>query len=150
MSKDQNETLGDIVATWMPYFKKYADPCNESAGYDMAGDAVDVLEQIVEAVKRERIRRDKTSFHCGDCALFGNDCDAGDVDGNEDCIPCEKFVRRQNPRPVRNCDRFRNENEALFYYQNCVQKGNPGMSGTFKFVSWLFAPCEPEKPEKKE
>ncbi len=52
------------------------------------------LPRIEAAAERERIQRDKVSFRCGDCANFGGDCDAGDVDGNEDCIACEKFRRR--------------------------------------------------------
>lgn len=44
--------------------------------------------------------QDKVSFRCGDCANFGGDCDAGDVDGNEDRIACEKFRRRAAPGNV--------------------------------------------------
>ena len=51
-------------------------------------------DRIEAACKRERIQRDKVSFRCGDCARFGDDCDAGDSDGNEDRVACEKFVRR--------------------------------------------------------
>ena len=56
-----------------------------------------LADRIEAAAERERIKRDKVSFRCGDCAKFGGDCDAGDVDGNEDCIACEKFARRAAP-----------------------------------------------------
>lgn len=32
---------------------------------------------------------------CGDCAKFGGDCSAGDVDGNEDCRACSRFESNQ-------------------------------------------------------
>ena len=32
---------------------------------------------------------------CGDCAKFGSDCSAGDVDGNENCRACSRFVPNQ-------------------------------------------------------
>ena len=53
-----------------------------------------LADRIKAAAERERIQRDKVSFRCGDCARFGGDCDAGDSDGNDDRIACEKFVRR--------------------------------------------------------
>lgn len=31
---------------------------------------------------------------CGDCAKFGYDCNAGDIDGNENCRACKKFVSK--------------------------------------------------------
>ena len=32
---------------------------------------------------------------CGDCAKFGSDCNAGDIDGNENCRACKKFVSKE-------------------------------------------------------
>lgn len=32
---------------------------------------------------------------CGECAKFGKDCTAGDIDGAEDNRACEKFVSRE-------------------------------------------------------
>lgn len=32
---------------------------------------------------------------CGDCAKFGYDCNAGDIDGNENCRACKKFVSKE-------------------------------------------------------
>ena len=62
----------------------------EPRSADTVRDAV----RIEAAVERERIQREKVCFRCGDCARFGGDCDAGDSDGNEDRVACEKFVRR--------------------------------------------------------
>ena len=34
-------------------------------------------------------------YKCGDCDKFGSNCSAGDVDGNEDCRACKKFVSKE-------------------------------------------------------
>lgn len=49
----RNEAVAEIVAEWMPHFQKYADPHEESAGFDMAGDAVSALEEVLAASKRD-------------------------------------------------------------------------------------------------
>lgn len=79
-----NETLADILADMR-------DPEND---YITNNDLRDLADRIEAAAKHERIQREKVSFKCGDCARFGGDCDVGDSDGNEDCVACEKFVRR--------------------------------------------------------
>lgn len=82
------KTVDGIVAA----MREEARMLLESTGSDEGfSHMADLLE---EAVKQERIKRDKVSFRCGDCARFGNDCSAGDVDGNEDRVACERFVRR--------------------------------------------------------
>ncbi len=72
--------------------------------YSMDGRKVlAYAERFKRAALQERIQRDKVSFRCGDCARFGTDCKAGDVDGNEDCVACERFVKRSR-EPVTNCN----------------------------------------------
>lgn len=34
-------------------------------------------------------------YKCGDCAKFGSDCSAGDVDGSEDYRACSRFVSKK-------------------------------------------------------
>jgi len=64
MNEDiKQETVADIVAKWMPHFKKYADPKEGAAGFDMAEDAVSALEEVLEAAKRETVTN---------CNGFGN------------------------------------------------------------------------------
>lgn len=89
MDDKNNETLADIVAEMRANAK--------TTGFNghIYWDAV--ADRIKAAAERERIQRDKVSFRCGDCANFGGDCDAGAVDGNEDCIACGKFRRRAAP-----------------------------------------------------
>lgn len=88
------ETRADILREMRTYFQTQKRNWNPEhrTWHQVLSDWADRIEAAAEL---EAIRRDKTSFHCGDCAKFGCDCDAGDVDGNEDFIACEKFVRRR-------------------------------------------------------
>lgn len=89
------KTVDGIVAA----MREEARMLLESTGSDEGfSHMADLLE---EAVKQERIKRDKVSFRCGDCARFGNDCSAGNVDGNEDRVACERFVRRERRKELR-------------------------------------------------
>lgn len=53
-----------------------------------SNDVIAMLRQSADAMEREGNK-------CGDCAKFGNDCNAGDVDGNEDCRACDKFISKE-------------------------------------------------------
>lgn len=63
------------------------------------------------------------SRYCGDCALFGCDCDAGDVDGNEDQMACEKFVKRIPNAKKTEMDKYeefvRKQNIAAYWRSRC-------------------------------
>lgn len=88
---------------------------------------IDFADRIESKAKREGIRRDKTSFHCGDCAKFGFNCDAGDVDGNEDCLACENFVRgdhfRGATKMVGNAAKLRKALEKIIDLERTMQEG---------------------------
>jgi len=79
-----NETLADIIDEMR----------TRASRREISPEVYGLADRIEAAAARERIQREKVSFRCGDCARFGGDCDAGDSDGNEDRVACEKFVRR--------------------------------------------------------
>ena len=97
---ERNETLDDIEADLRERaenVKRHGDE-HPTSGEAIGNLLLSIADRIKAAVTRERIQRDKVSFRCGDCAKFGFDCDAGDVDGNEDCLACENFVRGDHLR----------------------------------------------------
>lgn len=66
----------------------------------------DIADRILSAHEREITEKDNEIAKltniidtecnkCGDCAKFGSDCSAGDVDGNEDCHACDGFVSKE-------------------------------------------------------
>lgn len=121
--EERRETVADIVAemrasplTWLsPEGIPQMSQDNEALAK--------FADRIEAAVTRKLIERDKVSFHCGDCAKFGFDCDAGDVDGNEDCIACENFVRgdhlRDAAKMVGNAAALRQALEKLLIHFMC-------------------------------
>ncbi len=89
------KTVDGIIAAMREEAKRLLESTGSDEGFSYMADLME------EAVKQERIKRDKVSFRCGDCARFGNDCNAGDADGNEDCVACERFVRRERRKELR-------------------------------------------------
>lgn len=86
----------------------YAHP--EAEAFDGSGFTVlnnkEIADCILAAHKRELAEKDAEIKRltniinaecnkCADCAKFGVDCSAGDVDGNEDCRACEKFISKE-------------------------------------------------------
>lgn len=122
---ERNETWADIAAELRAEAaREMEDP---GGWYEQPTEVVanrlnGLADRIEAAGEREAIRRDKTSFHCGDCAKFGFGCDAGDVDGNEDCLACESFVRgdhlRDATKMVGNAAALREALAALVDYWN--------------------------------
>ncbi len=89
------KTVDGIVAAMREEAKRLLESTGSDEGFSYMADLLEA------AVKQERIKRDKVSFRCGDCARFGNDCNAGGADGNEDCVACERFVRRERRKELR-------------------------------------------------
>ena len=60
-----------------------------------AADAENELAQLREENAKLTNIINTECNTCGDCARFGEGCTSGDVDGNEDCRACEKFVPKE-------------------------------------------------------
>lgn len=91
---DRPETTDDIIREMRDLGALDAQ-CNDMIPRSLQALGLRTYAARLEAAtERERIQRNKVSFRCGDCARFGGDCDAGDSDGNDDRVACEKFVRR--------------------------------------------------------
>lgn len=54
-----------------------------------------VLDGIAAMLRQAADAMESEGNKCGDCAKFGSDCSAGDVDGNEDCRACKQFVSKE-------------------------------------------------------
>ncbi len=145
MTAEKNETLADIVAKWMPHFKKYADPHVESAGFDMAGDAVSALGEISEAWKREsvtnchwlgnaaKLREALAALlawceaHAGACAIR-----VAPVPDDEAAVWAERdrameIARAALAAPARNCDRFATAEDAYKAFSSyCFNRPSEG------------------------
>lgn len=101
---NDNETLEQVCEI-------VADLCSPDGGSfeTVNGDRVYatlLADRILDAHKREIAAKDAENARlvsvinsecnkCGDCAKFGYDCNAGDIDGNENCRACKKFVSKE-------------------------------------------------------
>ena len=98
-----NETVAEIVREMV----EFGNHCAAFGGAYSPERWDNLCKRLNAANKREVAAKDAeieklTAIinaecrKCGECAKFGKDCMAGDIDGAEDHRACEKFVSRED------------------------------------------------------
>lgn len=106
------------------YDKKPINPTCENlvdtvgAGKCCTHDCVIELNETIEKKDAEIARLvsiiNSECNKCCDCAKFGGDCSAGDVEGNEDRRACEKFISKQIAAKDAEIADLKNKNSEAF------------------------------------